>query len=56
MKHHGSPTAVNPSATPKAESTVTSWEATQSTDINDHGATSETADVVLHNQFTVKIV
>lgn len=56
MKHHGSPTVIDPSATPEAESTVTSREATQSTDISDHGATSETAAVMLHNQFTVKIV
>lgn len=56
MKYHGSLTVIDPSATPEAESTVTSREATQSTDISDHGATSETAAVMLHNQFTVKIV
>lgn len=45
MKHHGSLTAIDPGATPEAESTVTSREATQSTNINDHSATSETSAV-----------
>ena len=43
MKHCSSPTAIDPSATPEAESAVTSREATRSININDHGATSEIA-------------